>query len=326
MELYTDISSRCQALRADMTFKNIFELTCSQPERIAAHWLEGDEERSATFGDYRRMAMNYAQTLRSKLGEARQGSFVAIQVDTCKEWFSLFWGLLMAGYNPLLLNAGLNEEMTAFMLGEAGASGVVYRGRRKLPGQVVQVDADALFNSPDAAEAFEPCWADKVALCTSGSTATSRIFVYDQVAVCEQVLNSDLLRKANPRIVNTQMQRNLAFLPFHHIFGFMVCVMWCNFGGYETVYIKDRAPETILGAMRRFKVNFLCAVPVLANSLSNGLNKKVAQQKPLRRFAFRLMKYLSLGLQSVAPRLAWISAARCSSSRSMPSCWAPMSM
>ena len=136
MELYTDISSRCQALRADMTFKNIFELTCSQPERIAAHWLEGDKERSATFGDYRRMAMNYAQTLRSKLGEARRGSFVAIQVDTCKEWFSLFWGLLMAGYNPLLLNAGLNEEMTAFMLGEAGASGVVYRGRRKLPGQV----------------------------------------------------------------------------------------------------------------------------------------------------------------------------------------------
>ena len=68
MELYTDISSRCQALRADMTFRNIFELTCSQPERIAAHWLEGDEERSATFGDYRRMAMNYAQTLRSKLG------------------------------------------------------------------------------------------------------------------------------------------------------------------------------------------------------------------------------------------------------------------
>jgi 8-amino-7-oxononanoate synthase/acyl carrier protein len=303
MELYTDISSRCQALRADMTFRNIFELTCSQPERIAAHWLEGDEERSATFGDYRRMAMNYAQTLRSKLGEARQGSFVAIQVDTCKEWFSLFWGLLMAGYNPLLLNAGLNEEMTAFMLGEAGASGVVYRGRRKLPGQVVQVDADALFNSPDAAEAFEPCWADKVALCTSGSTATSRIFVYDQAAVCEQVLNSDLLHKANPRIiVNTHVQRNLAFLPFHHVFGFMVCVMWSNFIGYESVYIKDRAPETILGAMRRFKVNFLCAVPVLANSLSNGLNKKVAQQKPLKRYAFKLMKLLSLGLQSVAPR------------------------
>ena len=300
MVLFTDIPARCQALRQDMTLEKIYSLTVENPERVAAHWLEGDQERSATFGDYDRLTKNYAAYLREALGEGNKGRFVAIQVDTCKEWFSMFWAVLQAGYNPVLLNAALSDEMTVHMLWEAGACGVIFRGRRRLPEQYIQVDADAMFRAPDVS-GFTPDWGGKVALCTSGSTATSRIFVYDEVAVCEQVLNSDLLHKANPRIVNTRMQRNLAFLPFHHIFGFMVCVMWCNFIGYETVFIKDRAPDTILGAMRRFKVNFLCAVPVLANSLSAGLNKKVAAQPPLRRAVFKLMKGLSLGLQNIAP-------------------------
>jgi len=300
MALITDISARCQALRQDMTLARIYDLTVENPQRVAAHWLEGDTERSATFADYKRQTVNYAAFLRDRLGQANQGRFVAIQVDTCKEWFSMFWAVLQAGYNPLLLNATLSEDMTSHMLAEAGAVGVIYQGHRYLDGDYIQVNAQAMFDAPEASD-FTPVWGKMVALCTSGSTATSRIFVYDEVAVCEQVLNSDLLHKANPRIVNNHMQRNLAFLPFHHIFGFMVCVMWCNFIGYETVFIKDRAPDTILGAMRRFRVNFLCAVPVLANSLSAGLNKKVAAQPPLKRAAFKIMKGLSLGLQNVVP-------------------------
>lgn len=301
LSLTTDITARCEALRQHMSLKTIFHLTCENPERIAAHWLEGDEEKHATFGDYRQTAFNYAQYLKDQLKGQAPGQFLAIQVDTCREWFSMFWGVLMAGFNPLLLNATLADDMTVHMMREAGAIGVIFPGKRSLPEDFVQIDAGELFRAP-AAPGFEPLWGDKVALCTSGSTATSRIFVYDQRAICEQVLNSDLLHKANPRIVNNHMQRNLAFLPFHHIFGFMVCVMWCNFIGYETVFIKDRSPETILSTMRRFKVNFLCAVPVLANSLSNGLNKKVAAQSALKRAAFKTMKGISLALQNIVPR------------------------
>ena len=186
MVLFTDISARCEALRQDMTLEKIFQLTCENPERVAAHWLEGDEERFATFGDYKQKTEDYAQYLSQALGSKNRGRFVAIQVDTCKEWFSMFWAVLQSGYNPVLLNAGLNEEMTAHMLAEAGACGVIFRGKRKLPEDIMQVDADALFQAPPAS-GYKPVWGDKLALCTSGSTATSRIFVYDQVAICEQV-------------------------------------------------------------------------------------------------------------------------------------------
>ena len=301
MQLITDISARCEALRQQMTFEKIWELTCENPDRVAAHWLDGDVEKAATYGQLKEKARDYGQYLRDRLGETNRGRFVAIQVDTCREWTAMFWGLLQAGFNPVLLNSALGPDMTEYMLRESGACGVIAYGNRKLSAEFVQVDADQLFLAPEAPD-FVPSYGDKVALCTSGSTATSRIFVYDQAAICEQVLNSNLLHQANPRIINQYAQRNLAFLPFHHIFGFMVCVMWSHFVGYETVYIKDRTPETILGTMRRFKVNFLCAVPLLANSLSTGLNKKVAKEKPVKRAAFKVMKAISLSLQNIAPR------------------------
>ncbi len=303
MELFTDITGRCEALRGDMTLEKIYALTNENPGRVAAHYLEGDEEKTITFAQYDRMVASWAAFLSAAFGKENQGKFVALQLETCKEWYGVFWGLVQAGYNPLLIDANLNDEMTAFMLMEGGAVGLVTKSKRPLPDGTLQVTAEALYRAPQAEAPAGTPWGSMVALCTSGTTQTSRIYVYDQVALCEQVLNSDLLHKANPRIVNAQMQRNLAFLPFHHIFGFMVCVMWCNFVGYETVYIKDRAPETILGAMRRFKVNFLCAVPLLANSLSVGLNKKVAKEKAVKRIAFKAMKGISLGLQNIVPRI-----------------------
>ncbi len=310
MELITDITARCEALRQDKSLRNIYALTNQNPDRVAAHYLENDEEKTITFAQYGRMVGAWAAFLASAAGESKRGRFIAIQLDTCKEWYAVFWALVQAGYNPLLLDAGLNDEMTAFMLREGGAVGLIGKKRRKLPEDILQIMTEDLFRAPQADPPAGIPWGSMVALCTSGTTQTSRIYVYNEAALSEQVLNSDLLHKANPRILSSHMQRNLAFLPFHHVFGFMVCVMWANFVGYETVYIKDRAPETILSAMRRFRVNFLCAVPLLANSLSVGLNRKVAREKPLRRFAFRAMKGLSLGLQNIAPRFGMDFARR----------------
>ena len=183
--------------------------------------------------------------------------------------------------------------MTAYME-QAGACGVVGKAQRKLPGQYVQVLLDDVIKAGPAPDDFVPTFGTQVALCTSGTTATSRIFVYDEEAICNQVLNSELLHKMNPRIISGVNERSLAFLPYHHVFGFVVNLLWSNFIGYESVFIKDRTPETILSTARRFRITILCAVPLLANNLSVGLNKKVAQQGRKKRAAFKFARGLSL--------------------------------
>ena len=295
-----DIPGRGALLRQDMTLENLYKVTISDGDLVACRWLEGDQEMALTFSEYNEMVMDFAAYLRRAVGEKNKGRFVAIQMETSYRWFPAFWGLMAAGYQAILLDATLTDEMTAYMLEQSGAAALIVKSPRKLPQGVVQVLHEDLF-AAQGHKGFVPAFASQVALCTSGTTTTSRIFVYDEEAVCHQVLNSELIHEANPRIIPGEPERSLSFLPYHHIFGFMVNLLWCNYIGFESIYMKDRTPETILSTARRFKINFLCAVPLLANNLSVSLQKKVALEGKKKQAAFKFARSLSLLMQKVNP-------------------------
>lgn len=296
----SEILARSKKLQQQKTLENLFCLICAQEEKVASRYLQGETECTITYGEYKARAYACAAQLQKRLGAPGKDAFIAIQLDTCPEWFSLFWGVIAAGYNAVLLDATLSPEMTGYMLGEAGVVAIIARQSRTLSSDIPQLSAQELWNAPKAAR-LPSAFGTMVALCTSGTTATSRIFVYDQQAVCSQVLNSELLYRENPRIISDEPGRNLAFLPYHHIFGFMVCLQWIHFIGYENIYLHDRTPRTIQETCRRFHVTHLITVPLLANNLSVGLQKKIAREKRFKRAAFRSMRYTSLALQTVAP-------------------------
>lgn len=297
----SEVLARSTKLREEKTLENLFRIICSGGEKTATRYLEGDAEKAVTYADYERKTYAVAACLQGMLGEEKRGGFVGIQLDTCPEWFAIFWGVMAAGFQAVLLDFSLNDEMTGYMLGQAGAVALITRTPRKLRNAgVLQITARQL---KDAAPApgFHPEFGRQVALCTSGTTETSRIFLYDEEAVCNQVLNSELLYRANRRIISDEPRRNLAFLPYHHVFGFMVCLQWIHFLGYENIYLRDRSPQCIQDTARRFRVTHLMAVPLLANHLCVGLNKKVAKEPPIKRALFQAMRGFSLALQSVAP-------------------------
>ena len=123
-----EILLRSQRLQKDMTLENLFGIICDQGDKVAARYLEGDAERTITYSQYKRRAFSCAAFLRRALGPEKKGAFIALQMDTCPDYFSLFWGVLAAGYNAVLLDYTLNEEMTAYMLGQAGAVAVIAKG------------------------------------------------------------------------------------------------------------------------------------------------------------------------------------------------------
>ncbi|MCI5565227.1 MAG: aminotransferase class I/II-fold pyridoxal phosphate-dependent enzyme [Clostridiales bacterium] len=295
----SEIIERSKLLRQNMTLENLFRLIVQDKDKVAARYLSGNEEKSVTYGVYEQRAYACAAALQSALPDAERGAFIGLQLDTCPEWFSLFWGIIAAGFNAVLVDFSLNDEMTAYILRQAGAAALITKKERA--GQSVRQFTAASLNAAPAAAVFLPVFGDMVALCTSGTTDTSRVFVYNAQAVCSQVLNSQLLYERNQRIVCDAPRRNLAFLPYHHIFGFMVCLMWIHFIGYENTYLHDRSPKTVQETARRFHVTHLMAVPVLANNLSVSLSKKLAKEKRLKRYAFKASRSVSLALQAVAP-------------------------
>ncbi len=296
------ILERSDALRSDMTLSNLFRLTCSWEDTPAALYLEDGREASITFAQYRQQTMDYAAYIVGRYGSGGKEKFAAIAMDTCPEWFPAFWGLILAGYNAVLLDFSLPDDRMSYMMGQAGASLLISKTLRTLPKGLQLVPLADLKAAPRAPREFVPLFADKVALCTSGTTATSRIFVYDGTAVAHQVLSSELLYRANRQIINEGNRRSLAFLPFHHVFGFMVCMMWISFLGYANVFLENRSPQTIVDTSTRFRVQILLAVPLLANNLAVALEKKVAKETRGKRIAYRMLKGTSIGLQHMAPR------------------------
>ena len=303
MQSKSPVLERCDALRKDMSLSNLFQLTCSWGDVSAALYLENGKEVAISYSQYEQKAMAYAASLKSRFGGGKKEKFAAIAMDTCPEWFPAFWGLILAGYNAVLLDFTLSDEKMDYMLAQSSAALLIGKTRRPLPKGVQMVTVDELKSAPAAPKDFTPEFADKVALCTSGTTATSRIFVYDGTAVANQVLSSELLYNSCREIIGDGNRRTLAFLPFHHVFGFMVCLMWCSFLGYANVYLKDRAPQTIVENATRFRIQLLLAVPLLASNLATGLEKKVAKEGAGKQMAYRVLKGTSLMLQHVAPRL-----------------------
>ena len=170
-----DVARESALLSDCKTLETLFTLTCAHGEDAAAIYLEDGVEKKITFDEYRAMADDYAAYLADGL---EPGGYVAISMDTCKEWFPTFWGVIRSGHDALLIDAALSDEMVRYLLKQAECKAMITARRRALDAEIRQIDAAGLFAAPKAVD-FEPTYGDGVALCTSGTTGTSRIFVYN---------------------------------------------------------------------------------------------------------------------------------------------------
>ena len=290
-------------LRADKTLKNLYDIIAGYGDTEAAVWLENGEIKSLSYADYMQMTKNYAAYLRKHI-DAEPDSYVVISLDTCKEWFPVFWGIIQAGYNALLVDVNLSDEMVNFQIRQSGAKAIVTTAqRRKLDPSVRYIDANQLFAAPETEDFVSDQWGDHAALCTSGTTGTSRIFDYNGGAIVEQVLSSELLYHNLKRAVMNRSVRSFAFLPYHHVFGFITNLMWSCFLGYSNIYPANRTPQAILETAQKCQPQLLITVPLVANNFCTSLQKKLAKESALTRTMFYAMKAVSLGIQAVAPDL-----------------------
>lgn len=286
-------------LDSDKQWSTLFDILHDYGEELTAVWLKGEKELSLSFAEMTRRADDYAAWLTENTPE---GGWIAISVDTCPNWPTLFWGVIRSGHNALLLDASATDTMTQSLLEEAGCKVIISRKPRGLSGDIKQIDYKAVADAPRTI-GFNPVWGEYVAMCTSGTTGRSRIFAYSGPAVCEQALAAVQIHSENKRIIrdDNRGRKALAFLPFHHVFGFMANVILVPFCGETNVYLPDRTPNSIMNVCRHFPPNLLIVVPLVGNNLVKSLNKSVKKEKPYRRWLYRASTGVSLSVQSVAP-------------------------
>ena len=292
-----DVLRDCSRLASDMTFKNLYSLICNHGTTEAAVWLEDGCPRSMTFKQLAALTDNYASYFSSIFGT---GGRVCISADSCKEWFPLFWGLVRSGHDVLAVDAAMSDEKVAALMRQAGCHMIVSSKIRNVGKDCAQVLLADMAKVPDVV-GYVPVWGHDVALCTSGTTSESRVFVYDEKAICYHALFSEKVYRDNKNILDNKPFRTMAFRPFHHVLGFSAIFIWSHFTGYTTIYLKDRTPQTIARTAKACRVTQIVTVPILANNLCRTLLANVRKQGLLKRVMFSAMTSISLGVQRLMP-------------------------
>ncbi|MBQ7454858.1 MAG: aminotransferase class I/II-fold pyridoxal phosphate-dependent enzyme [Clostridia bacterium] len=291
---------KCELLRKNLCFSNFFETVCLDKADTCSVWLENDREQSYTYEEFRLRVTQAAARIQDAALGLKDG-WVGLCLETQPNWPVLFWALLMAGRKPLLLDPTLNDAGVRHLMTQAGATALITSRRREGLMEYAQRTPKELTEGPFS-KRFTPAWADRMAICTSGTTETARVYVYDGRAVCLQSIA--FVEQQKRTCMTNEMygrQRMLCFLPLNHVFGMMTNLFPGMLEGNPQVFLRDRAPETILKTCRVCKVEFVLAVPMLINGLSSSLQKKIAAQPAPRRAAFRSLQRVSLFCQKVWP-------------------------
>ena len=205
------------------------------------------------------------------------GDVVGLIYDTCMDWPVLFWGILMSGQIPLLLNPAFRPEQLNSIMAEARATG--YVAAAPVAGSPLGfIDAAEVLAGGDPGEER---WGRYIALCTSGTTGTSRIFLYNAQTVANNTLIFDEASRINPDIpyIEGKPCKLLAFLPFHHVFGLFAVYLGYSFMGRTLVFCRDKSVQTILDTCSRHGVTHLYCVPLFFNALASGIRKNLDGRK-----------------------------------------------
>lgn len=258
-------------------YGTMFHMMEQYPKNIASEITDSDgNEIKRTYSETVNMSYRVCTALQSNECISA-GQTVGLIYDTCMDWPVLFWGILMAGNIPLLLNPTSDCELLNSILNEAGAKS--YVATNMLGGCGLPfISAESLLC--ETVDNHIEKWGEYVALCTSGTTGNSRIFLYDGETIAKQIISFNDAKKVNPEMPFTENHpcKLLAFLPFHHVFGLSVVYLLYSVTGKTLVYLPDKSAQTVLKTCQNHEVTHLYCVPMFFNLLASGLKKKLGDR------------------------------------------------
>ncbi|MGN0452556.1 MAG: AMP-binding protein [Ruminococcus sp.] len=262
-------------------------------EIFSEEYING-ETVTTTYRELFEGAESVASELSKRYAD-KKGECIAIRMNNSPMWVKCFFGSLMAGFVPLLINTRLPEQGIEYALRISKAFAVLCDSELR----------DDRYVDPSTFQTgkFESAkWADEIYLMSSGTTGNPKLVIFSGKAICKQILESGWVVKQNPYIKHDRKLqiRLLALLPFYHIFGLSTVLMWFGFFGRTLIFPPGADSESIQYACKVGGVTHFFAIPLVWNTAVRKLiaeAKKQGQEKKLRKAV-----KISNSLQSVFPR------------------------
>ncbi len=291
---------RSAALQASpLTFSTIFDITFSDPDLVMCEDNDGIRIHSYTYGEMRKRIDRAAAVLYQAIGAT--GEYVALEMENSVAYVTAFWAILKSGNKPYLVNMRYPAAMAQSILETLNirysiCHGASLLGVTAIPFETLQQEAPAVPNG---------VFADELAFSSSATSMNEVVCFYNGAQIAAQILNFRSIVKADPRIVAQAngTLKQLAFLPFYHVFGLFAVFFWFTFFGATLVFLRNYATDTILKTCRRHRVTHIFAVPMLWHTVEKQLLAEISKKGDRTKTRFEKGLRISTRLQNLSPTL-----------------------
>lgn len=266
------------------TFPTLFSLTFSEKDNVLAEVTDGYYVKKVTYGECEQSALQLAKVIGAALSFAPKGSLVGLHMVNGVEWIETFWAIIAAGYRPLLINSRLHTDLLEKTLTEYAVAAVISDGKRFSMPTFTREDL-ATVEGKDEGDCE---WGKEVLFMSSGTGGNVKLCAYTAENFYYQVSSTPDLMRRCPAIMDHYdgELKQMAVLPFYHVFGFIAVYLWYSFFSRTFVFLKDMQADVLLHTIRKHKVTHLYAVPLIWENVYKAAIKKVRSQgeKTSKRF------------------------------------------
>ena len=258
--------------KSERNFSCIYEIMKSRfANEVFGVEFFGGFETKTTYSEFFELCESVAGDLKNRFNQ--YGSAIAIRMDNSVLWCACFFGVLMAGFKPVLINTRLDEESIKNAVKRTNALCVLCDKETDLDGYI---PASSLKSSG----INKPRWENEIILMTSGTTGEAKLVVYSGNAITAQVLTTTQIIKDSKSITQNRKVdiKLLALLPFYHIFGLSAVFLWFSFFGRTLIFPTALDSDAIRFACKRGEVTHFFAIPAVWVLAVRGLLAEAKKQ------------------------------------------------
>ena len=291
-------TNREQLEASQKDLKSIFRIMFSWKDLTLCETNDGFRIQTYTYGQIYEQICRMAGALYAKIGAKH--TYIALEMENCPDWIVAFWAILMSGNKPYLVNVRYPDSLTAGILQTLQVQYILCQKATQLPGEAITMTDLVGEHPPVPEDVFE----NEIAFSSSATSMNEVICFYSGAQIAAQILNFKRIVKENPRIAShyNGKLKQLAFLPFYHVFGLFAVYFWFTFFGRTLVFLRDYSAETILKTCRRHQVTHIFAVPMLWHTIEKQVRAEVAKQGEKKEKQLQKALKFSTGLQNLFPR------------------------
>ena len=283
----------------EKNMESLFALMFSEEENIMAEISDGYRIKRFSYGQIKADILKIAPTLASRLSDVPQGSMVGVYMSNSINWIKVFWGVIVCGYRPLLLNTSFSDSILEDILKKQGVGAVISDGKKFCVPTFLADDVLTFSDETLEARTF----GTEVVFMSSGTTENVKLCAYNGENFFYQICDSYNIIKQCPSIATHYKGelKQLALLPFYHVFGFIAVYLWFGFFSRTLVFLKDLNPATIQNTIKKHNVTHFFAVPSVFERVHRVAVSKIQarDKKSYKKFSRALKISNSLGTLNV---------------------------